>query len=147
MWQKIVENLLIFVYLFCPKNGTIDFTKTFITQEWLVVENYPIPRWITFLMLYLLVQNVRSHFNELILAWCAYIEAWKWLFLLLKPKWYLDIKLVAFSQFSSNENRKQWVLFYLQSFLLIYGISGFSFFVIEDIRKPGNHGRFSEAHF
>ena len=32
LWRKIVENLLIFVYLFCPKNGAIDFTKTFITQ-------------------------------------------------------------------------------------------------------------------
>ena len=35
--RKIVENLLIFVYLFCPKTGAIDFTKTFITQEWLVI--------------------------------------------------------------------------------------------------------------
>ena len=67
--------------------------------------------------------------------------------MLLKPKWYLDIKLEAFYQFSSNGNRKQWVLFYLESFLLISGISGFSFFVIEHIRKPGNHGKFSEAHF
>ena len=48
LWQKIVENLLIFVYLFCPKNDAIDFTKTFITQEWLVVESCPTPRWITF---------------------------------------------------------------------------------------------------
>ena len=52
LWQKIVENLLIFVYLFCPKNGAIDFTKPFITQEWLVVGSCPTPRWITFLMLY-----------------------------------------------------------------------------------------------
>ena len=71
LWRKIVENLLIFVYLFCPKNGAIDFTKTFITQEWLVVESCPTPRWITFLMLYRLVYNIRSHFNELILAWSA----------------------------------------------------------------------------
>ena len=75
------------------------------------------------------------------------IEAWKWLFLLLKPKWYLIIKLEAFYQFPSNGNRKQWVLFYLESFLLISGVSGFSFFAIEHIRKPGNHGKFSEAHF
>ena len=27
-WRKIVENLLIFVYLFCPKNCPIDLTKT-----------------------------------------------------------------------------------------------------------------------
>ena len=63
LWRKIVENLLIFVYLFCPKNGAIDFTKTFITQEWLVVESCPTPRWIAFLMLYRLVYNIRSHFN------------------------------------------------------------------------------------
>ena len=59
----IVENLLIFVYLYCPKIGAIDFTKTFITQEWLVVESCPTPRWITFLMLYRMVYNIRSHFN------------------------------------------------------------------------------------
>ena len=52
LWQKIVENLLIFLYLFCPKNNVIDFRKPFITQEWLVVESCPTPRWITFLMLY-----------------------------------------------------------------------------------------------
>ena len=74
LWGKIVENLLIFVYLFCPKNGAIDFTKTFITQEWLVVESCPTPRWIAFLMLYRLVYNIRSHFNELILAWSAYLK-------------------------------------------------------------------------
>ena len=34
LWRELVENLLIFVYLFCPKNGTTDFTKTFIIQEW-----------------------------------------------------------------------------------------------------------------
>ena len=69
LWRKIVENSLIFVYLFCPKNSSIDFTKTFITQEWLVAESCPTPHWIAFLMLYRLVYNIRSHFNELILAW------------------------------------------------------------------------------
>ena len=73
LWRKIVENLLIFVYSFCPKNGAIDFTKTFITQEWLVVESCPTPLWIAFLMLYRLVYNVRSHFNELILGY-AYFQ-------------------------------------------------------------------------
>ena len=65
LWRKIVENLLIFVYLFCPKNGAIDFKKTFITQECRT------PRWNAFLMLYRLVYNIRSHFNGLILAWSA----------------------------------------------------------------------------
>ena len=34
-----------------------------------------------------------------------------------------------------------------ETFLLISGISGLSFFNIEDIRKSGNHVKFSEAHF
>ena len=28
LWRKMVQNLLIFAYLFCPKNSTIDFRKT-----------------------------------------------------------------------------------------------------------------------
>ena len=39
------------------------------------------------------------------------------------------------------------MLFYLESFLLISGISGFSFFAIEHIRKLGDHGNVSEVHF
>ena len=35
----------------------------------------------------------------------------------------------------------------LESSLLIYGISGFLFFAIKHIRKPGNHGKFFLAHF
>ena len=72
LWRKIVENLLIFVYLFCPKNGAIDFTKTFITQEWLVVEYCPTLHWIVFLMFCRWVYIIHSHFNELILGWSAY---------------------------------------------------------------------------
>ena len=30
------------------------------------------------------------------------VEAWNWLFLLLKPKWYIDNKLIDFQQFCSN---------------------------------------------
>ena len=75
LWRKIVENLLMFLYLLCPKNGAIDFTKTFITQEWLVVDSCPSPWWMASLMLYRLVYNIRSHFNELILAWSAYNKA------------------------------------------------------------------------
>ena len=72
LWRKIVQNLLIFVYLFCPKNSTIDSSKTSITQEQLLVESYPTPRWIAFLMLYRLVYNIRPDFNELILPWRAF---------------------------------------------------------------------------
>ena len=71
MWQKLVKNHLTFLYLFCPKNGAIDFRKAFITQEWLFRESCPTPLWIAFLMLYRLMHNIRSHFNELILVWCA----------------------------------------------------------------------------
>ena len=74
LWQKIVQNFLLFVYLFCPKNSAIDFTKTFITQERLVVKSCPKPRWIAFLMLYPFVYDICSHFNELILAWSAYYK-------------------------------------------------------------------------
>ena len=71
------------------------------------------------------------------------IEAWKWLFLLLKPKWNLDNKLVAFSNFLVMATVRDECFFYLRSLLWISGISGFSFFAIEHIRKPGNHGKFS----
>ena len=77
LWRKNVENLLRFVYLFCPKNGAIDYKETFITQEWLVVEGCPNPCWITFLILYRLVYNIRPHLNQLILAWSAYAKAGK----------------------------------------------------------------------
>ena len=60
----------------------------------------------------------------------------------LRPNCYLDIKLVAFSQFRSNGNRQQRAVFYLESFLFISSISGFSFLTTEHIRKPGNHGNF-----
>ena len=75
LWRKIVENLLIFVYLFCPRDGAIDFTKTLITQERLVVESCLTPRWIAFSMLYRLVYNICSHFSGLILAWSALKQA------------------------------------------------------------------------
>ena len=35
------------------------------------------------------------------------------------------------------------IYFYLESFLLISGISGYSFFAIEHIRKPEIHEKFS----
>ena len=62
--------------------------------------------------------------------------------LFLEANCYLDLKLVAFSKFSSNVNRQQRAVFYLESSVLISGISGFSFFDIEHIWKPGNHEKF-----
>ena len=61
-----------YICVFILSKKRRNFTKTFITQEWLVVESCPTPRWIAFLMLYRLVYNIRSHFNELILVWSAY---------------------------------------------------------------------------
>ena len=55
LWWKIVQNLLIFTYLFCSKCSTIDSRKTLLTLEWLVVESCPSPRWIAFLVLNRLV--------------------------------------------------------------------------------------------
>ena len=48
LWRKIGQNFVRFVYLFCA----ISSKKTYITQEWLVIESWPTLRWITFLMLY-----------------------------------------------------------------------------------------------
>ena len=68
LWQKIIHNLRIFVCLFCPKNSTTDFGKSFITQERSVLKSCLTPRWIAFLLLCRLVYKIHSHFNELILA-------------------------------------------------------------------------------
>ena len=62
------EDVLIFVYLFRSRNSIIDSRKKSITLEWLVVEIFPKPRWIAYLMLCRLVYNITSHFNELNLA-------------------------------------------------------------------------------
>ena len=78
LWRKIVENLLIFMDLLCPKNNTIDFTKTFITRKCFVVESCPTPRWNAFLMLYRLVYDICSYFNDLILAWSSYLHKRLW---------------------------------------------------------------------
>ena len=43
-------------------------------------------------------------------------EAWKWLFLLWKPKRCLDIKLVAFKQFSSNNKQLTMGVFLFRKF-------------------------------
>ena len=61
------KSSYICVYI-CPKNSTINSRKRFITQRWLVVESCTTARWIAFWMLYRLVHNIISHFNELILA-------------------------------------------------------------------------------
>ena len=61
LWQKVVQDLVIFAHLFCPKKSINESKKSSVTQERLVVESCPIPRWIAFLMLYCLVYNLRSY--------------------------------------------------------------------------------------
>ena len=71
--KKLFKILYLWIF-FCLENSTIDSWKTSITQEWLVLESCPIPRWIAFLVLCQLVYNLRSHFNKIILAWSAYFQ-------------------------------------------------------------------------
>ena len=66
--QFFLWYLLLLVNIFCPKNSTIHSRKTSITQDWLIVESCPTSRWIVFLLLFRLVYNICSHFNELNLA-------------------------------------------------------------------------------
>ena len=68
------------------------------------------------------------------------IEASKWLFLLLKPRWYLRQQIGSFfSSFLAMATVNNRCFFYLESFILISDFSGFSFFAIEHIQK---HGKF-----
>ena len=65
----------------------------------------------------------------------------------MRPNCYLDIKLVAFSQFPSNGNRQQWAVFYLESFLLISCISGFSFLSESIFENPETTENFYKLIF
>ena len=42
--KKLLKIFLYLCIYLCRKNSAIDFTKTFITQEWLVAESCPTPR-------------------------------------------------------------------------------------------------------
>ena len=65
---KIFQNL-IFMFSFSPKKNRTSSRKTSITQEWLVIENYLTPHWITFLIFRRLVCNITSRLNDLALVW------------------------------------------------------------------------------
>ena len=73
--QKFIKFFLYFCIYFVEKYSTISFRKTLITQEWLLLQSYPTPRWIAFLMLYWLVYNINSQFNKLILVGSATVHA------------------------------------------------------------------------
>ena len=64
-WQKNFKILSLFFYL---KNSRTGSRKTSITQELLVIESCPNPRWVTFLIFCRLVYDISSHLNDLILA-------------------------------------------------------------------------------
>ena len=44
------------------------------TQEELVVESWPTPRWVMFLIFCRLVYNIPFHLNNLVLVWSAYYQ-------------------------------------------------------------------------
>ena len=99
LWQKIVQNLVKFVYLFRPKNCKIYFTKAFITQEWLVTESCPTPSWITFLMFYRLA--------------CSYTLLFQWTNFGLKCllMWYFKsatMNLLTWNVSSKTKKRQIW---------------------------------------
>ena len=57
-----------YVIYFVQKTELLIAEKVSITQELLVVESCPTSHLIALLMLYRLIYNIRSHFNELILT-------------------------------------------------------------------------------
>ena len=75
--DKNLQNLLIFAYSFSPKNSTAASRKISMTQKLLVVESFPTPYSITFVMRYRLVYNMRSHFNQLNTVWNSYSKSLK----------------------------------------------------------------------
>ena len=70
-WQNFFQRL-IFMFSFYPKNSRTGSTKTSITQELLVIENCPTPRWVTFLIFCRLVYDILSF------AWPDFSPKWFW---------------------------------------------------------------------
>ena len=71
--RKNFQNC-IFVFSFYPKNSRTGSRKTSITQKLFVIESWPSPRWVAFLIFCQLVFDVSSHFNDLILAWSTSLQ-------------------------------------------------------------------------
>ena len=69
---NIFLNFFLYLCIYFVQKAAQLISQNLLTQEWLVVESCPTPRWIAFLMLYRLVYNIRSRFNELILVCSAY---------------------------------------------------------------------------
>ena len=61
--DKNLQYLLIIAHSFSPKSSRNFYRKISITQELLVIESFPTPYSIPFLIHYRLVYNIRSHFN------------------------------------------------------------------------------------
>ena len=72
LWKLVFrgENFqnLIFTFSFYLEISRTGSRKNSITQEWLVVESYPTPRQVTFLIFCRMVYNIPFHLNDLILA-------------------------------------------------------------------------------
>ena len=66
-WQKFFQNLT-FTFSFYPQNSRTGSTNTSITQELLVIESCPTPRWLMLLIFCLLIYDISSHLNGLIFA-------------------------------------------------------------------------------
>ena len=67
--KKLLKIFLYLCIYFVQKTAQLILQKpSKLTQEWLVVESCSTLRYIAFLVLYRLVLNIRSHFNEVILA-------------------------------------------------------------------------------
>ena len=84
LWRKIVEKL-IFVYLFCPKTGAIDFTKNLHNSGIVGRRTLPDPSLNhNFNALLIGVQYTVSY-QQLILTWSAYIKTGEISYFLCNP--------------------------------------------------------------
>ena len=83
LWWQILQILLIFVYLLCPKNDTIDFRKTFIIQE--LVDRRKLP-------------------DPLLDFWCS-ID-WCMIYALISMSW-------SWSEVPTCRDKATWIYFFL----------------------------------
>ena len=73
-WKKVIQNILIFVYLLCPKKSRTDFSKTFLTRVCPMPDAWCLTiRWILFVMFYRFEYKTPS-FNDMVLVWTAYLK-------------------------------------------------------------------------
>ena len=71
---KKLSKLFTYVFLFLSFYLELVLENLPMSQEYLVVESWQTPRWVTFLIFCRLVYSILSHFNDLILAWSAELQ-------------------------------------------------------------------------